>query len=118
MLKTRDILMANEQDLVTWLKDMKLKELEKHAEKILDKLGPCDYSVVMATVIKAVPELEASEHSTFRGVQDIVKGFISEVRNSEDYDDKDIERISTIIMMIIAKKFYAIHKKKTYQVLH
>ncbi len=107
-MKTHDVLSLSEGDLTQKLKLMKIKELERHAQKILKKCGQPAYAKVLAAVIKAVPGLNNSATNKFADVQAIIRSHIS-LSRLEACDEGLIQRLTVIIMMIITIKFKAIH---------
>lgn len=107
-MKTLELMKASEAELAPKLKQMKLKELERHASKILGNLGQPDYDEVMRVVIGAVPKLEGEYSEKLEGLKRIVKGLVPTASNDSVVDDTLIERLAVIIMMIITKKFQKI----------
>ncbi|MCR6651022.1 MAG: hypothetical protein NVV73_05730 [Cellvibrionaceae bacterium] len=103
-MKTNELLTASEAELVPQLRAMKNKELERHAAKLLKKVG-ADYAQVLAAVTKAVPELGA-EQNAFARIQEIVRAC-----GQVDADQKIIERVAVIMMIIIKKQFLKIHSQ-------
>lgn len=114
-MKTREILTADEKAVSAALKEMKIKTLERHAQKILAQLGHNDYDAVMAAVIKIVPRLSREAGDRF----DIVKKLIAEQlpavssdgAKSEQAKQDVLVRLTVVVMVIIAKKFTKIMKE-------
>lgn len=114
-MKTRDILTADEASVSAALKTMKIKTLERHAQKILTQLGQDDYDAVMAAVIKIVPNLTRETTGRF----DTVKQKIAEQLPVASCDNpksaqaqQDIlVRLTVVVMVVIAKKFTKIMKE-------
>ncbi|SRR5690554_1827662 len=101
-MKTNELLTASEAELVPQLRAMKAKELERHATKLLRKIG-ADYAPVLAAVTRAVPELNA-EQNAFARIQETISAC-----GRADADRKIIERAAVIMMIIIKKQFLKIH---------
>lgn len=108
-MKTHEILTTSEANLVAQLKDMKIKELERHAEKLLNGNGQPDYDAVMLAVIQAVPNLNSNNPDCFLTVQRIVRSHLPVASNDASEDVNLVERITVILMVIIKKKFQKIH---------
>ena len=108
-MKTRDIMLSDEKSVTAQLKTMKIKELERHANKILAQLGQPDYDVVMAAVIKKIPALDATA-DRFEAVQSVVKSHLpAEYAASSN---PALERITVLITVLVAKKFTKILKER------
>jgi len=103
-MKTNELIIASEAELVPQLRAMKAKELERHAAKLLKKLG-ADYAQVLAAVTRAVPELGA-EQNAFARIQETVRAC-----GRADADERVVERASVIMMVIIKKQFLKIHSQ-------
>lgn len=103
-MKTNDLIAAGEAALVPQLRMMKTKELERHAAKLLKKIG-ANYAQVLAAVTKAVPELNA-EQNAFVRIQQIVSAC-----GRNNADGKIVERTAVIMMVIIKKQFLKIHSQ-------
>jgi hypothetical protein len=107
-MKTIDLLSCPETTLTAELKRMKSKELERHTRKLLLKLGPNDYDAVMATVIKAIAKMDASQKNRFSALQAVIRSFlVSEKKNVEQ--QIVVERLTIIMMLLVANKFHKIH---------
>lgn len=108
-MKTHELLATPESQLVPQLRNMKLKELEKHAEKLLKRFGQPDYDAVMRTLIRAIPELGVNEQDRYQAVQGLVKSHLA-LDDQAQAESKDaVQRITVILMVIIKKKFMQIH---------
>lgn len=103
-MKTNELMAASEAELVPQLRAMKTKELERHATKLLKKIG-ADYAQVLAAVTKEVPQLTA-EKNAFSRIQEIVS-----TCGQLGADKTIIERAAVIMMVIIKKQFLKIHSK-------
>ncbi|HEY7772331.1 MAG TPA: hypothetical protein VIC26_04065 [Marinagarivorans sp.] len=101
-MKTRDILLSDEKSVTAQLKTMKIKELERHAKKILAQLGQPDYDKVMAAVIKKIPTLNATA-DRFESVQSVIKGYLPDQLAASS--SSALERITVLITVLVAKKF-------------
>ena len=107
-MKTIDLLSCPETTLTAELKRMKSKELERHTRKLLLKLGLNDYDAVMATVIKAIAKMDASQDNRFSALQAVIRSLlVSEKQNVEQ--QAVVERLAIIMMLLVAKKFHKIH---------
>ncbi len=108
-MKTLEILTAEEAQLAPKFKALKLKELERHAQKILLKKAKVEYSKVLEQVIKAMPKLEGNTAEKYQVVQSIVYGYFSEFAGTQEEAKNIVERLTVMLMVIIAKKFERIH---------
>ena len=123
-MKTNDLLSCPEATLTIALKGMKAKELERHIRKLLLKLGLNDYDGVMTTVIKAIAELDADKTDRFSALQDLIHSLCSKKEHTQNEHIKDehikdeqsesehntvVERLTIIMMLLVAKKFHKIH---------
>jgi hypothetical protein len=103
-MKTNELLSASEAELVPQLREMKTKELERHATKLLKKIG-ADYAQVLAAVTRVVPQLSA-EQNAFARIQETISTCAQ-----TDADGKVVERAAVIMMIIIKKQFLKIHSQ-------
>ena len=101
--------MLDETTLVSSLKAMKTKELERHAEKLLSKMGACSYQNILATLIRVVPTLDPKADRFVEFKRKLV-----ELEPFSDYSgedrDKLVDRCAIILMLIITQKFQKIHQ--------
>ncbi len=95
------------------LKLMKLKELERHASKILANLGQPDFDEVMRVLIRAVPKLNEDKIDRFNAVKNIVRSVVPTAANESQVDGQLIERLTVILVMIITKKLQKIMSEST-----
>ena len=111
-MKTLELLSLDEASLTAALKIMKLKELERHAEKIVQKTGSNNYSELLGLLIKRIPLLDKNKNR-FQEVQK----FLLDQKPFKDYQKEDkprlVERLSILMMLIIKYKFNEIHEKKS-----
>lgn len=107
-MKTHEIMQMPEAELAPKLKHIKLKELERHAAKILANLGQPDYDEVMRVLIKAVPKLNEDKIDRLTAVKNIVRGLVPTASNDSEVDDHLIERLTVILIVIITKKLQKI----------
>lgn len=115
-MKTREILTADEKTVSTALKGMKIKTLERHAQKILGQLGQDNYDAVMAAVIKIVPQLtRETGGDRFTIVQNVITEQLpvvsSDSPKSDNAKQEVLVRLTVVVMVIIAKKFTKIMKE-------
>ena len=117
-MKTHELLTAPEPEVVPQLKAMKIKDLEKHAEKLLKKLGIHDYDKVMASLIRTIPKLPSGNDQAeirFATVQNCFLQFIpasGAFSSNPEHTDAVIQRLPALLMILVAKKFEKIHHKK------
>ena len=111
-MKTHEVLSSSEAQLTAQLRDMKIKELERHSKKILVTLGQPDFDAVMSAVIKALPEMDQEQADRFSAVQELIKATLPAASNDSPLDDKLIERLAIIIVVLITKKFQKIHRER------
>lgn len=107
-MKTHELLAASEEELSPQLKTMKLKELERHANKILNNLGCPDYDDVLRVVIKAIRALESDNDDRFSSLQDTIKNQLP-LASNDDNEANTISRLTILMTMIVTKKFEKIH---------
>lgn len=103
-MKTNELMSVSEAELVPQLRAMKAKELERHAAKLLKKIG-ADYPQVLAGVTRVVPQLNA-EQNAFGRIQETISACAQ-----TDADGKIVERVAVIMMIIIKKQFLKIHSQ-------
>jgi len=88
---------------------MKSKELERHSRKLLLKLGLKDYEVIMGKVIKAIARLDADTSEGFITLQTLIYSLLPEAVINKVERAKVVERLTVIMMLLVAKKFHKIH---------
>ncbi|OUS16876.1 hypothetical protein A9Q88_05315 [Gammaproteobacteria bacterium 50_400_T64] len=108
-MKTLDLLSCPEATLTTELKQMKARELERHTRKLLAKLGLRDYDDVMATVIKTIAKLDADKTDRFSTLQSLIHSLLPTIEKNRPEHNALIERLSLIMMLLVAKQFHKIH---------
>lgn len=111
-MKTLEVLSASEAELSARLKEMKIKELELHAKKILVKLGQDNFDGVMSAVIKLLPTLENEGQDRFQEVKSLIRSKLPVASNDSEEASGMLERLSIIIVVLITKKFQKIHKER------
>ncbi len=107
-MKTLDLLSCPETTLTAELKAMKSKELERHTRKLLIKLGLNDYDAIMATVIKSIAKMDASQKNRFSALQAVIRSFLASEKQKAE-QQAVVERLAIIMMLLVAKKFHKIH---------
>ncbi|OUS13861.1 hypothetical protein A9Q89_01595 [Gammaproteobacteria bacterium 53_120_T64] len=112
-MKTIDLLSCPEAVLTVELKSMKIKELERHTRKLLLKLGLKDYEVVMGKVIKAIAKLDTETNDRFLALQTLVNSLLPEGEKNKVERAKVLEKLTIIMMLLVAKKFHQIHTKQS-----
>lgn len=105
-MKTHELIDLPEAQLVLQLRQMKVKELERHAGKILLKLG-AEYPPVLAAITRAIPELNKVEGDIFTRFQDVVRQKVAYTDSTEAAEL--IKRVSVILMLIVQRQFQKIH---------
>lgn len=110
-MKTREILIADEKNVVTRLKTMKIKELERHISKILAQLGQPNYEQVLAVVIKAIPTL-SHDHDRLNVLLNLITSHLPEGKGAAA-DRANLERLTTLFMVLVSKKFTKILKRQS-----
>lgn len=111
-MKTHEVLSCSEAQLTSQLRDMKIKELERHSRKILVTLGQPDFDAVMSAVIKALPKMDQEQVGRFNAIQELIKATLPAASNESPLDDKLIERLAIILVVLITKKFQKIHRER------
>ena len=111
-MKTHEVLSSSEAELTAQLRDMKIKELERHSKKILATLGQPDFDGVMSAVVKALPKMDQEQVGRFSAVQELIKATLPTASNDSPLDGKLIERLAIIIVVLITKKFQKIHQER------
>ena len=109
-MKTHEIFTTPEAELAPQLKLLKIKELEKHAQKILKQLGQKNYDVVMSLVIKTIPNLDGDYSNRFNELQHFIKTQLPSANDLTTCDEEIIRRLAVIFMLLVSKKFNAILK--------
>ncbi|WP_045857483.1 hypothetical protein [Teredinibacter purpureus] len=122
-MKTQEFLRTGEAELVPRLKEMKIKELERHAQKILNSYGSTDYSTVMKQLIQTIPTLDPADNNRFQIIQDIVSSRVSTVKcsvepNPDAFRTDIIQRLTVLLTVIITRKFQKIHSPKGSSAVH
>lgn len=111
-MKTHDILTITESELAPKLKYLKIKELERHTQKILAQLGQKKYDTFMSLVIKAIPTLEGEYSQRFEELKHLIKSQLPAANDYTATDEETIRRLTVITMLLVSKKFNAILSKK------
>ena len=111
-MKTHEVLSSSEAQLTAQLRDMKIKELERHGKKILATLGQPDFDAVMSAVIKALPKMDREQVGRFSAVQELIKARLPRASNDSPSDDTLIERLAIIMVVLVTKKFQKIHQER------
>jgi len=104
-MKTLELLNVDEKVAAYQMRTMDVKELERHAKKILAMLGQHDYDKVMAAVIKEVPRLQPGANR-FQVLQAVVQQSLGGQETENNHSV--LERLTVVIMVIIARKFTSI----------
>lgn len=108
-MKTHEILSTPEAKLAPALAELKIKELERHATKLLSSKGNADYNTVMQAVIRALPKLESQGPERFKEVQNLIHIHFNLASTASPVSDDVLQRITVIVMVLISKKFDRIH---------
>jgi hypothetical protein len=107
-MKTNQLLEMPEAQLVPLLREMKIKELEKHSEKILARLGQKNYNEIIGGLIRLLPQIEKEGDKRYS----LVKGFLTENINTEE-GGAVVDRLCVVMVLLISKKFLSIHNAKS-----
>ena len=98
---------------------MKLKELQKHAQKIMKDLGCLDYESLMLNLVKEIPILieNEKENSPYQEAQGLIRKHLDDMPLQELAEDhhKNVECLTAILMKIVMLQFLDIHNKKTFK---
>ena len=109
-MKTHEILTLDEAQLVPRLRDLKLKELERHAEKIIVQQQFSSYQEVMARLIKLTPSLHGQDRP-IEQVQNLLKELDAQGEEC-GMTEAVQQRLAVILMLIVSKKFLKILKSQ------
>lgn len=105
-MKTTELLAAKEEELTSQLKEMKLKELEKHSQKLLNLLGGGRaHDKILNELIQWMPEQEVDTKEMYPQFQTKLKEMLTGSEGSTAYQNGIIEKLSVIQMLIIAKEY-------------
>jgi hypothetical protein len=104
-MKTLEVLNVSEAELTAEIKKMKLKELEKHADKLLKAMGQSDYDGVLTVVIKSVPKLGELGADRFVALQGVIRKLLPESAVGKDHDQHTLERLALIMMVVVTRKY-------------
>lgn len=115
-MKTKDIISLPEAKVAPALKAMKIKDLERHARKILAKLGQEDFDHLLRDLIKALPGYaQGDAQQTQAAVLQHVEASLPEGWQAQPINETpaaDVaQRLSVTMMLLISKKFEKIHKE-------
>lgn len=108
-MKTQELLSTPEAVLVSILKDMKVKELEKHGKKIAKKMGLDDYQELTRHLIKVIPQLN-QEDNRFEKIKEQISALINEEKTDIDLEMQEesekgmLDRLTIITTLLISKK--------------
>ena len=109
-MKTQHVLSATEADLVPELRKMKIKELERHAQKILSQLGEKDFDGVMKNMIQLMQSLEEEGGDRFEKVQQTLRDLLNLDKDASLPSDV-IQRLAVVVVVLITKKFQKVRKE-------
>jgi hypothetical protein len=109
-MKTLELINTPESQLVPQLRQMKIKELERHATKLLSKLG-AGYAPVLAAITRAIPDLNKVEGDIFLRFQAVIRQQLSCADSAENREL--IRRLSVIMMLIVQRQFQKIHEGRS-----
>jgi hypothetical protein len=108
-MKTHELISTPEPELAQLLRLMKTKELERHAAKLLHKLG-AEYSAVLAAVTRAIPDLNKVEGDIFIGFQEVIRQHLKCADSAENREL--IKRLAVIMMLVVQRQFQKIHQSR------
>jgi len=113
-MKTTELLAAKEEELTSQLKEMKLKELEKHSQKLLNLLGGGRaHDTILAELIKWMPEQDVDAKAMYPQMQKKIQDILTGDEGPTPYQKGIIEKLSVIQMLIIAKEYADILENDT-----
>jgi hypothetical protein len=105
-MKTHELIAMPESELVTRLRQMKIKELERHAAKLVAKRG-AEYPAVLAAVTRAVPDLNSGAEDRFERFQQVIS---QQLACDDSAQSRELlKRVAVIMMLVIQKQFEKIH---------
>lgn len=107
-MKTLELIRTPEAQLVHSLKEMKLKELEKHGQNLVRLLGGEDYRLVLRTVIKILPTLTQEPQERFNLLNAALLPLLSKAAEQADL----LAKLSIILTLVVRLKFSAIHDNR------
>lgn len=107
-MKTLELIRTPEAQLVPALKDMKLKELEKHGQNLVRLLGGEDYRLVLRTVIKILPTLTQEPKARFEHLNSALTPLLFKA----DAQPELLAKLSIILTLVVRLKFTAIHDNR------
>lgn len=108
-MKTHELIAADESKLVPQLRQMKMKELERHAAKILHKFGS-EYGPMLAAVTRDIPDIDKAEGGAFARFQEIIRQRLASTDTPEN--SELVKRLAVIMVLIVQKQFLKIHERR------
>src|SRR5687768_17485298 len=97
-MKTLELITAPESKLVPQLRQMKLKELERHATKILHKFG-FEYSPMLAAVTREIPDIDQAGGGAFDRFQEIIRRCL--MCSDSPANNELIKRLTVLMVLIV-----------------
>ncbi|HEY6529383.1 MAG TPA: hypothetical protein VIZ65_11865 [Cellvibrionaceae bacterium] len=107
-MKTLELVRTSEAQLVQSLKDMKLKELEKHGQNLVRLLGGEDYRVVLRAVIKVLPTLSQEPQARFEHLNLAIAPLLAKASEQPEL----LAKLGIILTLVVRLKFTAIHENR------
>ncbi len=107
-MKTLELIRAPEAQLVLALKEMKLKELEKHGQNLVRLLGGEDYRLVLRSVIKILPSLSQEPSARFEALNQALSPLLYKAADQAEL----LAKLSIILTLVVRLKFAAIHENR------
>jgi hypothetical protein len=107
-MKTLELIRMAEAQLVPCLKEMKLKELEKHGQNLVRLLGGEDYRLVLSRVIKILPTLTLEPQARFEQLNLAIAPLLSKSNNQQEL----LAKLGIILTLVVRLKFSAIHDNR------
>ncbi len=107
-MKTLELIRAPEAQLVLTLKEMKLKELEKHGQNLVRLLGGEDYRLVLRSVIKVLPSLSQEPTARFTSLTQALAPLLPKAHEQADL----LAKLSIVLTLVVRLKFTAIHDNR------
>ncbi|HRH77487.1 MAG TPA: hypothetical protein PK129_09100 [Cellvibrionaceae bacterium] len=107
-MKTLELIRTPEAQLVLALKEMKLKELEKHGQNLVRLLGGEDYRLALRSVIKLLPSLSQEPTARFEALTQALAPLLPKACEQADL----LAKLSIILTLVVRLKFTAIHENR------
>ncbi|WP_370979802.1 hypothetical protein [Agaribacterium sp. ZY112] len=104
-MKTHELVKASEAELTQALQVMKIKEIERHAAKLFERLGQPDFASVLSVFIKAIPKINQQDGDRFAQTKGLIRGLLPSASNESAEDDDLVSRLAVMLMVLVSKKY-------------